>query len=405
MHSPRQRARRTRRTAALSTLTATLIALSACGSDDSDDSGEPAASEPSQTPAASVANPIVVTYDGGLYVIDGETYEIAEDIPLDGFNRLNAAGDDRHVMVSTSAGFRVLDAAGAALTDVQFEGAEPGHVVRHAGRTVLFSDGTGEVTSFDPDHLGDGMPETETYTAAAPHHGVAIELANGELVVTLGTEEERTGIIVLDENREEIARNEDCPGVHGEATAQDEAVVIGCEDGVLIYRDGAITKVDSPTEYGRVGNQAGTDASPIVLGDYKQDADAELERPEQISLIDTRTATLTRVDLGTSYTFRSLARGPEGEALVLGTDGQIHVIDPESAEVVDTIPVIEEEWREPLEWQQPRPAIFVRDHTAYVTDPAAKELHAVDLESGEVVNTVSLPEVPNELSGVVAQQH
>lgn len=39
---------------------------------------------------------------------------------------------------------------------------------------------------------------------------------------------------------------------------------------MLIYRDGTITKVDSPTDYGRIGNQAGTDASPIVLGDYKQ---------------------------------------------------------------------------------------------------------------------------------------
>ena len=29
--------------------------------------------------------------------------------------------------------------------------------------------------------------------------------------------------------------------------------------------------------------------------------------------------TIRLVDIGTSYTFRSLARGPEGEALVLGT--------------------------------------------------------------------------------------
>jgi hypothetical protein len=61
------------------------------------------------------------------------------------------------------------------------------------------------------------------------------------------------------------------------------SVVIGCEDGVLIYKDGAITKVDSPTDYGRIGNQAGSEKSPIVLGDYKKDAEAELERPEQVS--------------------------------------------------------------------------------------------------------------------------
>ncbi|UCM86531.1 zinc metallochaperone AztD [Streptomyces marincola] len=379
-------------------LTAALT-VSACGSDDSSDD---AAGEPSPSAsAAAVTDPLVITYDGGLHVLDGETLDVAADIPLSGFNRVNPAGDDRHVLVSASGGFRVLDAVGAELTEEEFSAPEPGHVVRHAGRTVLFADGTGEVTAFDPTELGDGLPETEQYTAAAPHHGVAVETEAGELVVTLGTAEERNGIAVLDENREEVLRSEECPGVHGEATAQGDTVVVGCEDGALVYRDGEITKVQSPTEYGRIGNQAGSEESPIVLGDYKQDPDAELERPEQVALIDTTTGGLELVDLGTSYTFRSLARGPHGEALVLGTDGAIHVIDPESAEVTGTVPVLDA-WEEPLEWQQPRPALFVRDHTAYVTDPAAREIHAVDIETGEVRATGSLPNVPNEISGVVA---
>jgi outer membrane protein assembly factor BamB len=365
-----------------------VVLLSACGTADS-----------AESPRPNVSEPIVATYDGGIYVMDGRTLEVATDLELEGFNRINPAGDDRHVLVSTSTGFRVLDAAGSTLTDVEFAGDKPGHVVRHAGRTVLFADGTGEVTVFDPTTLGDGKPETETYTTEEPHHGVAIQLENGELVLTLGTEEERVGIAVLDENQREIVRSEECPGVHGEATAQDEAVVIGCEDGVLIYRDGTITKVTSPTAYGRIGNQAGTDSSPIVLGDYKQDPDAELERPEQISLIDTSTGTLKLVDLGTSYTFRSLARGPAGEALVLGTDGQLHVIDPVSAQVTRTIPVTDP-WTEPLEWQEARPAIFVRGGTAYVSDPNKKELYSIDLTSGEKLATVTLPKAPNELSGV-----
>ena len=186
--------------------------------------------------------------------------------------------------------------------------------------------------------------------------------------------------------------------MHGEATAQGEAVVIGCEDGVLVYRDGKITKIDSPDEYGRVGNQAGTDASPVVLGDYKIDADAELERPERISLIDTRTGKMKLVDLGTSYTFRSLARGPHGEALVLGTDGAIHVIDPVKGKEVDTFEVLGD-WQEPIDWQQPRPALFVRGHVAYVTDPAAKQVHAIDVESGAKLRTTTLPQPPNEISG------
>ncbi|TDC05946.1 hypothetical protein E1265_35080 [Streptomyces sp. 8K308] len=394
---------RLRKAGVVFTAAVAAASLTACGGSSSDDASSEASPEETEASSVSVADPLVVTYDGGLYVIDGESFEVAADIPLEGFNRVNPAGDDRHVLVSTSTGFRVLDAAGGELTDLEFAAPRPGHVVRHAGRTVLFADGTGEVTSFDPADLGSSeLPETETYQAADAHHGVAIELSSGELVVTLGTEEERTGILVLDENREEIARSEECPGVHGESTALGEAVVIGCEDGAVIYRDGEITKVDSPTEYGRMGNQAGSEESPIVLADYKQDAEAELERPEEIALIDTETGGLERVDLGTSYTFRSLARGPEGEALVLGTDGAIHVVDPESAEVTRTIQVLDEEWTEPLEWQEPRPAIFTRGGTAYVTDPATRELHAVDLASGEITNSVTLEGVPNELSGALA---
>ncbi|MBN6057424.1 hypothetical protein JYK22_36200 [Nonomuraea sp. RK-328] len=376
-------------------LLAAAIALTACGTT------RAAVPRPAVPAPVKVANPLVVTYDGGLYVIDGERLSVARDIRLPGFNRVNPAGDDRHVLVSTATGFRVLDAASALLKDDEFKGAEPGHVVRHAGRTVLFSDGTGQVTIFDPARLAGGLPEGEVYTAAAPHHGVAIRLSGGELVVTLGTEESRTGIVVLDAARKEIARNEDCPGVHGEATAQGEAVVVGCEDGVLLYRQGRITKVKSPDAYGRIGNQAGSDVSPIVLGDYKKDPDAELERPRQVSLIDTATGRLRLVKLDASYTFRSLARGPRGEALVLGTDGRLHVIDPVKGEVTRRIEVTGP-WEEPMEWQRPRPAVFVRDRLAYVTDPATRRLHEIDIEAGRTLRTVTLPQPPNELSGVAS---
>jgi DNA-binding beta-propeller fold protein YncE len=392
---------RPRAVAAVTALLAASVALTACGGDNK----EPAAKTgdtASGSPAPQVTDPIVTTYDGGLYVLDGKTLKLAEDIPLKGFNRVNPAGSDRHVMVSTATGFQVLDAAGRQLTDVRFEGSKPGHVVRHAGRTILFADGTGVVTVFDPKDLGDTKPKAATYTSAAPHHGVAIQLADGKLVTTLGTQDKGVGIAVLDKDRKEIARNEECPGVHGEAAAQDEAVVIGCEDGVLIYKDGAIKKVKSPTEYGRIGNQAGSDESPVVLGDYKKDKDAELERPEQVSLIDTETGKVRLVDIGTSYTFRSLARGPHGEALVLGTDGSIHVIDPATGKVTKKISALGS-WQEPLDWQQPRPALFVRDHTAYVSDPSSKKLLAIDIESGKQLASTELPKTPNELSGV--KQH
>ncbi|MFY7066163.1 zinc metallochaperone AztD [Nocardiopsis changdeensis] len=393
MRSPRTAAR-----AALPVALSAGLLLSACSA--GQDGGAEQASTDASPAEAAIANPIAVTYDGGIYVLDGDTLEVAQDIEIEGFNRLNPAGDDRHVFVSTSEGFQVLDAAAGELTDTVFAADTPGHVVRHAGRTVLFADGSGEITAFDSDALGDGIPEdAETHTAEEAHHGVAVERENGELLLTIGTEEERTGALVLDADGEEIARSEDCPGVHGEAAAEGDTIVIGCEDGVLVYGDDGFTKVDAEHDYGRIGNQAGSDTSPIVLGDYKTDPDAELERPEQVSLIDTSDASLTLVELPSSYTFRSLGRGPGDEALVLGTDGSLHVIDPETAELTDSIELMDA-WEEPLEWQQPRPALFVRGGTAYVTDTATRQVHALNLETGEVTASTTLEETPNELSGV-----
>ena len=95
-----------------------------------------------------------------MRILDATTLETVADLPLAGFNRLNAAGDGRHLLVSTQGGFRVLDAgawtephgdhahhytSAPRLTDVLHPAEEPGHVVVHDGHTALFDDGTGEV--------------------------------------------------------------------------------------------------------------------------------------------------------------------------------------------------------------------------------------------------------------------
>ncbi|MDQ0616156.1 zinc metallochaperone AztD [Arthrobacter globiformis] len=378
---------------------------------------------------------LVYTYAGGVGVLDAATLEpVAAGVELEGYNRISPAGDGRHVLVAAGDSFRVLDAgvwterhgdhghsyaARPTLTDQAFEASKPGHVVRHAGRTVLFSDGSGKVESFESAALGelsgDGLPETTTYTAPEAHHGVAVELEDGKLLVTVGDEEARNAVALLGPatgssgsagssgetgwDRKEIVRSQNCPGVHGEAVAGENTVIFGCEDGMLVFRDGKFSKVSSPDAYGRMGNQAGSPASPVVLGDYKVDKDAVLERPTRISLVNTDTKALKLVELGTSYSFRSLGRGPAGEALVLGTDGALHVLNPVTGATVSTIPVIAA-WQEPEAWQDPRPTLYVQGSTAYVTEPATRELHAVDLKTGKTVRTAMLVHTPDELTGV-----
>ncbi|MGO3023833.1 MAG: hypothetical protein ACTIIH_11410 [Brevibacterium sp.] len=206
--------------------------------DDKDDAGH------AQELAAAQPR-IVTTYDGGNLTLDATTLDVIDDTKLEGFNRLNPVGDGDHTHSF---------AADPQLTDTE-----------------------------------------------EPHHGVAAKLADGSMLRTVGTEDERSGAQVVDDSGKEIASSDDCPGVHGEAAAKDEVIALGCEDGILLYKDGKFEKIDAPNSFGRIGNQSGSDESQYILG--------------------------------ASYSFRSLGRGPEGEGVVLTTDGTLKIIDPATASV------------------------------------------------------------------------
>jgi outer membrane protein assembly factor BamB len=394
-----------------------LTLLAGCGGGAAEEPAAPAGPSYAKTEVAAAAPRVAISYDGGVQVLDGSTLEVLADVPYDGFTRLNPAGDGRHLVVSGTrdgvGGFHVLDTGAWSEphgdhshfwttqphdTGVVFPAEEPGHVVAHAGRTVLFDDGTGHVVAFDSEDVADA-PQTREFDTPHPHHGVAVELSDGHVVVSEGDEEGRTGIRVLDAANAEVAASDECPAVHGETVAAGETVVIGCSDGVLVHRDGVTTKVASPDAFGRIGNQFGTEDSPIVLGDYKTDPDAEVELTTRVSLVDTTTGELRLVDLPSSYWYRSLGRGENGEGVVLGTDGALHLVDTAAGAVVRSTPVIGA-WEVEEDWQSPQPQVFTMDGTAYVSDPATRSVHAVDIETGEVFRSAPLNVTPNELKGV-----
>jgi len=388
------------------------LGLTACAS-----AGGPAPAEDSASNTVDAAQPrVALTYDGGVYVLDGTTLETLADIDLAGFNRLNSAGDGRHVLVSTGEGFTALDtgaftspdgdhfAGDPELTDLVFDAPTPGHVVRHGDKTILFSDGTGDTTVFETADLleADGtLPETTTTGSPEAHHGVSIVLDDGTLLTTIGTPDSRTGVRVLDPSGDEIARNEECPSVHGEGTTAGEVAVFGCSDGVLVYEAGEFTKITAPDAYGRTGNQYVTDSSSIAVGDYNSNPDSEGYELTQLTLVDTvaKTSTVVTLPAGISYTWRGVARGPNDETLLLGTDGALHVLDSETGEVTASYPVIDP-WEGPAEWQDAHPALVVLGATAYVTDPATKSIHAVDIATGAVGASAELPAAPNEIAAV-----
>ncbi|MDR0435406.1 MAG: hypothetical protein LBH11_01350 [Propionibacteriaceae bacterium] len=413
-----KRTRYTRAAAAL-TIFATL-ALGGCSSDSPtppDTSGTTAPTTTDVTEVAAARGRIALSYDGGILILDAATLETVADIALEGFNRLNPAGDERHLLVSTTGGFQVLDLGAygtphgdhfhyyvttPTLSDVKYAATTPSHVVAHDDQTVLFDDATATAIVIESDEIADPHADKRVYTAPSPHHGVAVALPDGTLLITQGTTESRTGVAAIDQVGAVIASSDACPGVHGEAIAAAEAVVFGCQDGVLVWHDGEFTKIASPSAYGQVSTQSGTEASPVVLGNYSDnDPQAGATEPTRVSLSNTATGTMTLVELpdGAQYSSRSFARGEDGGALVLGTDGRLHVIDVNTASVTASYEIMPA-WTAPEQWQQPRPAIFMLDGMAYITDPATKTLYVVYPATGQIWKTISLTITPNEISGV-----
>lgn len=390
----------------------TALALGAVATLAACSSGTTPAAESTSTSAAIAAGPrVAVSYEGGLRVLDAETFETVADFDSEEYTRLNLAGDDRNVMVTTSEGFRVLDTAAGTteqpqLTDTVFEAEKPGHVVRHGGKTILYADGTSDTTIFDTAALesADGLPETESIPGVDAHHGVSIVLEDGTFLTTVGNSNGRTGIEVRDASGAVVARNDQCPGVHGEGTAEGEIVVFGCENGALIYDKGEITKLDAPDQpYGRTGNAYVSETSPLVVGDYKDDPDAEGSLLHAVTVIDPATKTLDVVTMpdGAEYTWRGVARGPGDLAYIIGSDGAVHVFDPATKTFTASYPVIDA-WEGPAKYQDAHPGISIAGDTAYVTEPATDSIHAVDLITGNVTESKQLDVTPNEFVVVTA---
>ncbi len=379
-------------TAAVLALTVTGCTAAATGEE----------TNPTTAEAASKAAPLAVSYANGIAVLDGTDLSIRSELSAEEFTRLNAAGDGRNVMVTTSQGFQVLDTEQGQLRPITFSATTPGHVVRHAGNTVLFDDGTGDTTIFESSALatsGDELPATQVIKGEAAHHGVSVKLEDGTLLTTVGTSESRSGAKALDTDGKQLAISDECPGVHGEGTAAHESVVFGCEDGILLFHDGHFEKFTAPDEYGRMGNAYVSENSSWVVGDYKNDPDDEGYLLKAVTLLDTEAHKYQVMQLpaGVEYTWRGVVRGPGENAYILGTDGSIHVLDPATGKLTDSYPVIEA-WEGPKDWQEPHPAMTVNGSTAYIADPATKRVLAVDLETGKQTASVELKTEPNEMA-------
>ncbi len=359
------------------------------------------ASAAAQAGASPLGGRIVIASDQAALVLDANRLLVIDTIPVAARPGLSAAGDDRHVFLTPSGKgiVQVLD-TGAATADSRptrphlepgmLAAVTPGHVVGEHGRTAVFDDGTGVIQVVADADLSAAALPVRIMAPYPAHHGVTVPLEKGFLTsVPAAGSTARVGVARIRENGTVASRWDTCPGLHGEGHAKGGVVAFGCDDGIFLYRAGTARKIAEPAGVaGRVSTLAGSEDSPILAGNYT---------PTSIVLADTRTMTTRLVELGMEY--GSFGRDDQGRVVVLGTDGALHRINPRTGELAAPLPVIAA-WTKPVDYTVARPVMSVDGHRAYVTDPAARTVTLVDLDTGAILRRVTLAVTPaNVLAG------
>ena len=278
------------------------------------------------------------------------------------------------------------------------DGSAPGQLVSYGRLGTLFFDGSGEFHTFEISELDASAEiETEVNGAEDAHEGLAVVFEDDSRLETFGSEGEPEGVRAIGRDGEEATRNDECSGAQGYAVLSDFSVALGCEGGVLFF-DGEFTSADTEDEDARIGGLFPHDDSGILLGEHRTAEDAEGSMTS-VALVDTQTEEIMVAEVGSPYTSQSLARGPEGEALVLSEDGALRVIDAETGDQLDELDVVDP-WTAPDGTQDARPAISVVGDVAYITEPDSQAIHMVDLNDLEVINESELDFVPNVIAAV-----
>lgn len=388
------------------TLSITALALAGCANSDpaADDRGAEAGREPTAVPQPR----LVVSSEGGAEVLDGMDLTSLGSFELASQPYLSKAGDDRHVFVLQSEVGQVgvvdagtwTDAHGdhghsyvtePSLLESTFDHGTSYHAVSDDERSVLWFDDDGSFRSFDWAGLEDDAVQVQTVETGTGHHGVAVPTADGGFLASYSEGDGAAGLLVLGPDGAETARIDGCDGLHGEAHAGEGTYVFGCADGVLVVEDGAGARIDAPVDGGGTGSLVGEHDSSVLVGNlYAEDA-PELAR--QLAFYDVEQGNATALDLGVE--FGAIARA-DGEAAVLGTDGSVRLIDPETGEVTETFEVMES-WVKPEGHGSAMPQVSLGGGFAWVMDPRDRSVALFELGSGEERARTTLDAEPASL--------
>lgn len=274
------------------------------------------------------------------------------------------------------------------------EGPKPSHVLGGDGRLASFFDGDGSVVVV-------GAGGTTSLRANVPHHGLAYPFrsaAGPRLMVShaaaMGARP--GGVVLLDEAGKELARNNDCPMLHGEAISG-RVIGLGCGDGVLLLntRTEEFRKVPYPagTGSGRmVRNLIGGADFHLFVGDYGPDA---------VTILDPDAGKFAVVELPARRLAFTLDPQRADTLFVLTEDGQLHRIDTLGGRIVSSAAAVQ---RYSLEGGSSvaRPRLSAAGGVVAVTDPAQSRLLVLNATTLAQERTIAVEGAPLNVLAIAA---
>ena len=236
----------------------------------------------------------------------------------------------------------------------------PVHVSVHAGQIAIFHDATGRAAVFDEHGLEEeGNAYQPVWFESGPQHGALVPLDEEYAVVTTnnpGYPETATSSLPLGAEVRTMdgdvvydASNRACPGLHGEA-ANHHGVMFGCTGGVLFIEghDGHFEHVFIPNdasmnEAARIGSLWAHEEGELFFGSasYRNEDGARVNGG--LWAIDAEGESMSLVLPATpeKRVLRAAFDAHGERAFFLTYDGTLNAVDVESGELVETIELLE----------------------------------------------------------------
>ncbi|GBU10992.1 hypothetical protein AwErysi_06080 [Erysipelotrichaceae bacterium] len=344
-------------------------------------------------------NRIVINYsDGSVAVVATKTLESIQEFDTD-MSAITAGPDGRHIFMSNrdEGIIKVLDTglnlnaknSEPAIYDYSFTGEKPAHIVSNQGKTALFFDGSGVVDLIDAKTLTSSNPQPIQTLNVIAHHGVAVPRTLGGMISSTPPAEGVVGhgLITVDATNTQKTIDAIIPKLHGEASATvkgDEYFAFGGEKLVYLYNDtkaigSYLSLPDANTDADvRVSSFASSHDSAYIIGNYASKSNPNLAK--KIVVIDVANQSLKTIDLGTTY-LSSFGHNGDNIASVIGTDGNLYIINLANAEIMQTISAMAP-WTTGENKNTPR--IAHTDKELIVSDPTNNTLVAIDTKTYEL---------------------